>query len=156
MNPNISYICNFIVLKRPGVDNFLKEISKCYEICVSTAAEAVFANKVVKFLDPKGDLISKVFSTDDLGRKLDSVVMIDNSVECFSLQMGNGCYIKPYINDANDIELMDLFSLLKKISKKDDVRQAIRELTELPDLFDSYIKSYESIRFALSPFFFVN
>ena len=54
VRPNIEdQIMNFYVLKRPGVDFFLEEISKKYEVVVFTAGLKQYASQVLEKLDPK-------------------------------------------------------------------------------------------------------
>ena len=43
---------NYYVIKRPGVDAFLKAMSKLYEVAIFTASHATYGNEVMDQLDP--------------------------------------------------------------------------------------------------------
>lgn len=62
-----------------------------------------------------------------LGRKLEDLIIVDDSKHSFQRQPENGILIKPFFNDINDIELKKLFPILEIISKIDDVREYIRK-----------------------------
>ena len=44
-------LCQVHVLKRPGVDEFLRRLSKHYEIMIYTASLSKYADPVIDFLD---------------------------------------------------------------------------------------------------------
>ena len=52
---------NFYVLKRPGVDNFLRKMGELYEIVVFTASLAKYADPVLDRLDPTGTVAHRLF-----------------------------------------------------------------------------------------------
>ena len=52
---------NFYVLKRPGVDNFLRKMGELYEIVVFTASLAKYADPVLDRLDPSGAVAHRLF-----------------------------------------------------------------------------------------------
>ena len=45
-------VCQVFVLKRPGVDEFLKEMAKHYELMVYTASLKKYADPLLDWLDP--------------------------------------------------------------------------------------------------------
>ena len=52
---------NFYVLKRPGVDNFLRRMGDLYEVVVFTASLAKYADPVLDRLDPEHTVAHRLF-----------------------------------------------------------------------------------------------
>jgi carboxy-terminal domain RNA polymerase II polypeptide A small phosphatase len=52
---------NFYVLKRPGVDNFLRKMGELYEVVVFTASLAKYADPVLDRLDPGHTVTHRLF-----------------------------------------------------------------------------------------------
>lgn len=52
---------NFYVLKRPGVDNFLRKMGDLYEVVVFTASLAKYADPVLDRLDPGHTVAHRLF-----------------------------------------------------------------------------------------------
>jgi RNA polymerase II subunit A small phosphatase-like protein len=50
-----------------------------------------------------------------LGRPLEKTIIIDNTKESFIRHPQNGILIKSFFNDSNDVELLKLIPILKKI-----------------------------------------
>lgn len=129
------------VLKRPGVDEFLEEMSKVYEIVIYTASTSNYANPLLDVLDPKrlapyrlfkehctilGNLITKNLAR--LGRDLKDVVILDNSPVAYILQPGNAIPISTWIDNSKDNELSRLAPILKALAKVSDVRDTIKKI----------------------------
>ena len=94
------------VKKRPYVDDFLKEMSKHFEIVMFTASVERYAVPLFERLDPKGNIIdSQLFRqhctlitaehksyTKDLtmlGRPMKDIIIVDNSPHAYSFQPSN-------------------------------------------------------------------
>eukprot|EP00826_Nyctotherus_ovalis_P009565 TRINITY_DN1252_c0_g3_i2.p1 TRINITY_DN1252_c0_g3~~TRINITY_DN1252_c0_g3_i2.p1 ORF type:complete len:442 (+),score=99.63 TRINITY_DN1252_c0_g3_i2:577-1902(+) len=129
------------VLKRPGVDEFLEEMSKAYEIVIYTASTSNYANPLLDVLDPKrlapyrlfkehctilGNLITKNLAR--LGRDLKDVIILDNSPIAYILQPGNAIPITTWIDNKEDNELSRLTPILKALAKVSDVRDTIKKI----------------------------
>ena len=54
-------ICDVFVKKRPGVDEFMKRMSKCYEIIIYTASLSKYADPVLDFLDKQNYCAYRLF-----------------------------------------------------------------------------------------------
>jgi RNA polymerase II subunit A small phosphatase-like protein len=125
------------VRKRPGVDYFLKEMSKYYELVVFTAGMEEYANVVLNKLDPTG-LISyrlyrqhctrqnKFFVKDLnlLGRPLEKTHIIDNNPSAYMMHHSWAIPITSWYEDPHDSELIDMIPFLQnlvKIPKVNDV-----------------------------------
>ncbi|XVF25589.1 hypothetical protein REPUB_Repub13aG0225000 [Reevesia pubescens] len=142
VKPNIEgRVMNFYVLKRPGVDFFLEEISKRYEVVVFTAGLKQYASQVLDKLDPKGLLISYrlyrnsckevegkfVKDLSEMGRDLGKVVIVDDNPNAYSLQPENAVPIRPFVEDVEDRELMKLVTFFKWSERFEDMRVAIKQ-----------------------------
>eukprot|EP00928_Gymnodinium_smaydae_P094654 TRINITY_DN797_c0_g1_i1.p1 TRINITY_DN797_c0_g1~~TRINITY_DN797_c0_g1_i1.p1 ORF type:complete len:396 (-),score=73.36 TRINITY_DN797_c0_g1_i1:69-1079(-) len=128
------------VRKRPGVDEFLQEVAKLYEVVVFTASMAMYANPLLDQLDPTGLVASRLFRqactrrpngyTKDLsllGRDLKNVIIIDNSPVCYALQPYNAIPISTWREDPRDRELYDLVPILSSLVNVDDVPSVLRQ-----------------------------
>ena len=139
--PKTENINEWVVKVRPGAKDFIKEMSKYYELVIFTIGTKDYADYALKFVDPE-DLIqyklyrehatqkgmSFIKDISKLGRDLRKVIIIDNIAENFQLQANNGIYINTWEDDENDTSLIDLMPMLKKLveMKINDVRIGLR------------------------------
>jgi CTD small phosphatase-like protein 2 len=130
-----------IVNIRPGAKEFIEEMSKHYELVIFTAGTKDYADYALKFVDPRGRIVHRLYrehvtqkgniavkDISKLGRDLKKMIIIDNVAENFQLQAANGIFIKTWENDEKDTSLTDLMPILKQIVelKVPDVRVALR------------------------------
>lgn len=101
----------------------------------------------MNFLDPKVEIIQGILSRDhclqtkkghlikDLSiiknRNLKDIVIVDNLVQSFALQINNGIPIKRWKNKTKDKELKYLLPFLIKLSYEPDVRVIIKDHFQL-------------------------
>eukprot|EP00922_Rhytidocystis_sp_ex-Travisia-forbesii_P066154 GHVS01098224.1.p2 GENE.GHVS01098224.1~~GHVS01098224.1.p2 ORF type:complete len:322 (-),score=56.93 GHVS01098224.1:1768-2733(-) len=129
------YVC-----KRPGVDEFLQSMFRCYEIVIFTASLAKYADPLMDELDPSRlctwrlfrescTLINGSYVKDlsKLGRELKDTVIIDNSPNSYGLQPDNAIPIKSWFDDMNDRELSDLIPILEALARVDDIPSVMRQ-----------------------------
>lgn len=123
------------VVKRPGVDEFLKAVGDKFEIVVFTASLAKYADPVLNFLDiyhvvhyrlfreschnHKGNYVKDL---SRIGRDLKSTIIVDNSPSSYMFHPENAFPIDSWFDDENDRELLTLLPLLDVMTKVDDVR----------------------------------
>lgn len=117
------------VLKRPGVERFLEELGKIYEIVIYTASLGKYADPLLDLLDPEHkNIIHRLFrehcvlyennfikDLSLLGRDLNSTLIIDNSPNAYIFQVTNGINCISFVDDLSDRELYDLLLLLKEM-----------------------------------------
>lgn len=60
-----------------------------------------------------------------LGRSLDSVIIVDNSPHCYSLQPGNAIAVASWFDNPEDRELYEILPLLKKIYRLESVYELL-------------------------------
>lgn len=140
------------VKKRPYVDLFLKNLSHSFNITIFTASHQNYANKVIDLLDPDNNIISnRLFNRDCLNFKglflksLDifnvdprDLIIVDNAVLCFGLDLANGVPIQEYRGEGKDEELIDLEQFLSFLSDVDDVRETIMGYFKWDFLMENY------------------
>ena len=123
---------------RPGVKEFLRKMSKLYEIVIFTASVEEYAKMLINLIDTKNICSHKLYREQctyenflyikdlrKLGRDLKDVIIIDNSPNAYSLNKENGIPISTWLDDENDRELYDLIQILEFLSFVDDVRTFI-------------------------------
>ena len=131
------------ILKRPYVDEFLKEISNFFEIYVFTASMEEYASPVIDLMNKNNVVKGKFFRQDciftdglyikdlyKVSNNLKDVIIIDNNPSSYVTNEDNGIPIKTWYEDLNDNELMKLIPLLKYLSNVDDVRSIIRQIVD--------------------------
>lgn len=122
------------VLKRPGVDKFMKRVGELYEVIVFTASLAKYADPVLDLLDKyrvtrtrlfreacvnhKGNFVKDL---SKLGREMKSTIIIDNSPASYLFHPQHAVPIDSWFDDMNDTELLDMIAFLEELAKVDDV-----------------------------------
>ena len=112
------------VVKRPGADQFLKEMQHYYELVVFSDDVVPVASEVMaRWGVPCTGVLHRDFcrktskgyvkDISQLGRKPEKMIILDHEPVAFSRQPQNGILIKPFEGDENDRELFDLIEFLK-------------------------------------------
>jgi CTD small phosphatase-like protein 2 len=128
---------------RPFAAQFLRELSAHFEIYVFSAGQRGYAEAAVEKLNRKAVIIKDILSREhcfetrkgrflkDLriirNRGLEDLVIVDNLVESFGLQLDNGVPILEFRGSEDDRELLGLIPFLKHLSLQPDVRPALRQ-----------------------------
>jgi len=127
---------------RPHAEKFIQEVGKIFEVVVFTASMKVYADEICRILDPSSQLIKQrlyrehclfydpnyLKDLDILGRDPRQVIIVDNLIQAFALQLDNGIPIPDWRNDnPYDDELLKILDFLKSIKDVDDVRPHIRK-----------------------------
>ena len=144
------------VLVRPGVEEFIKNISKYYELVVFTASLSKYASPLLDILDKDKKIQYKLYRDKctflngvyikplkKIGRNLKDVIIVDNSPLAYAYDNENGLPISSWFDDKNDKELFDITILLEFLSRTNDVRKYIRKFVHF-DRID-YSKAYKII-----------
>eukprot|EP00388_Colpodella_angusta_P004189 GDKJ01014038.1.p1 GENE.GDKJ01014038.1~~GDKJ01014038.1.p1 ORF type:complete len:318 (-),score=52.76 GDKJ01014038.1:1115-2068(-) len=146
--PNASFIIpveidgtkhNIYVCKRPGVDEFLRQVSHYYECVIFTASLSSYADPLMDLLDPNRVCTTRLFrehctyyrgayvkDLTRLGRAMSQVIIIDNSPVAYSFQPDNAIPIRSWFDDPHDRELFDLVPILQALSLVDDLPEVLR------------------------------
>ena len=146
---------------RPGAEEFIKDLSKYYEIIIFTAALQTYADLVIDGIDPDGVISDRLYrqhtvsvgnanikDLDKIGRDIKHVIIIDNFLENFSLQPKNGLNIIDFEGNEYDGELEYLKEDLIKLVKlnPNDVRYYLKDIQKNMDKRAIYFQklNYES------------
>ena len=126
-------------------------MSKHFEIVIFTAGRQDYADKMVNMLDPEGKYISfrlyrqycvpfRGICVKDFrviaNRNPEDMMMVDNYLYSFGLNLSQGIPIKPYIQGQDDVELEYLADQLEKIKPYDQCADFIRKTFRISDFFD--------------------
>ncbi|KAF9461294.1 HAD-like domain-containing protein [Collybia nuda] len=126
---------HFHVLKRPGVDNFLKKMGEIYEVVVFTASLSKYADPVLDKLDIHKVVAHRLFrescfshrgnyvkDLSQLGRPIADTIILDNSPASYIFHPNNAVPVSSWFNDPHDAELTDLIPFLADLTSVPDVR----------------------------------
>jgi len=137
----IEDVVHFVyVMKRPGVDEFLVEMAKHYEIVIYTASLNKYADPLLDLLDPHKTIRKRLFrescvfyegnyvkDLNLIGRDLAQSIIIDNSPNSYLFHPENAIDCSSFIDDPNDRELDQIGGFLKDIKDIKDVRGRCHE-----------------------------
>ncbi|KAG8864518.1 hypothetical protein FRB96_005021 [Tulasnella sp. 330] len=126
---------NVYVIKRPGVDNFLKQMGELYEVVIFTASLSKYADPVLDKLDIHKVVAHRLFrescynhkgsyvkDLSRLGRPVEDMIILDNSPASYIFHPNNAVPVSSWFNDPHDTELTDLCPFLADLMSVEDVR----------------------------------
>lgn len=140
----------YYVYKRPYCDQFLKKISKWYDIIIFTASMREYADPVIDWLESSfpGKFMKRLYRNDCTLRdgvgyikdlsiiyggsknsvsvdRLNEVIIIDNSPISYAMQVDNAIQVEGWISDPTDADLLNLIPLLEALRYTTDVRNIL-------------------------------
>ncbi len=146
---------------RPHAREFLKRMKEHYEILVFTASCSLYAETVVKELDPDKKYISYIldrnfcletkngFFIKDLriikNRELKNMIIVDNLVHSFGFQVENGVPIIEWTGNRSDQELKYLGDYLVAAKTYDDLREYNKEKLRLHEFAQAKFETVEDL-----------
>lgn len=129
---------NVYVIKRPGVDEFMRRMGEIYEVVVFTASLSKYADPVLDILDIHQVVRHRLFrescynhrgnyvkDLSQLGREIETSIIIDNSPASYIFHPNNAVPISSWFNDPHDTELTDLCPFLAELAEVEDVRAVL-------------------------------
>lgn len=128
-------IHNVYVLKRPGVDEFIRRVSQYYEVVIYTASLGKYADPLLDKLDV-GRVIANRFFREDcvyhdghyvkdlslLNRDMKKTIIVDNSPMSYVFHPENAIDCSSFIDSPSDRELWLIADFLIEHKDVDDVR----------------------------------
>ena len=110
---------NIYILIRPGAENFIKRVSKYYEVITFTASISKYASPLLDILDKDKNIKYRLYrehctflnglyikELKRLNRDLKDIIIVDNSPIAYAFDSENGLPIKSWYEDKNDNEFI--------------------------------------------------
>ncbi|KAF4963931.1 hypothetical protein FZEAL_10901, partial [Fusarium zealandicum] len=120
---------NVYVIKRPGVDEFMKRMGELYEVVVFTASVSKYGDPLLDQLDIHKVVHHRLFrescynhqgnyvkDLSQVGRDLKDTIIIDNSPTSYIFHPQHAVPISSWFSDAHDNELLDLIPVLEDLA----------------------------------------
>ncbi|KAI8941929.1 hypothetical protein NX059_000043 [Plenodomus lindquistii] len=120
---------NVYVIKRPGVDQFMKRVGELYEVVVFTASVSKYGDPLLDQLDIHNVVHHRLFrescynhqgnyvkDLSQIGRDLKDTIIIDNSPTSYIFHPQHAVPISSWFSDAHDNELLDLIPVLEDLA----------------------------------------
>jgi len=120
---------NVYVIKRPGVDQFMKRVGELYEVVVFTASVSKYGDPLLDQLDIHNVVHHRLFrescynhqgnyvkDLSQVGRDLKDTIIIDNSPTSYIFHPHHAVPISSWFSDAHDNELLDLIPVLEDLA----------------------------------------
>ncbi|KVI09950.1 CTD nuclear envelope phosphatase 1-like [Cynara cardunculus var. scolymus] len=149
--PKVNYVT---VFERPGLHEFLAQLSKFADLVLFTAGLEGYAKPLVDIIDAENRFSRRLYrpsttSTEYREHVKDlsfvstdfcRVVIVDNNPFSFLLQPANGIPCIPFsAGQPRDDQLLEvLLPLLKQLSEQRDVRQILYERFHMPEWFEKH------------------
>ena len=125
----------YFVYKRPNLDWFLQEISKHFCIGIWSSADGIYVTNIAEKIIPNNLKLEIMWDKDwcdltenkddnsffyekrlekltNLNLELESLLLVDDSLENYQINKNNAYKIKPFNGDKNDNELEFLYKYL--------------------------------------------
>ncbi|GMM29660.1 putative phosphatase [Martiniozyma asiatica (nom. inval.)] len=130
-------IHNVYVIKRPGVDEFLKRCGELFEVVIFTASVSRYGDPLLDILDKHKSIHQRLFrescynyngnyikNLSQMGRPLEDSIIIDNSPASYIFHPDHAVPVSSWFSDSHDCELSDLLPFLEDLASPnvDDVR----------------------------------
>lgn len=127
---------NVYVIKRPGVDEFMRRVGELYEVVVFTASVSRYGDPLLDELDINHSVHHRLFrdscynyqnnyikNLSQLGRPLSDIIILDNSPASYIFHPQHAIPISSWFSDAHDNELLDIIPFLEDLAREnvDDV-----------------------------------
>ena len=124
-------IHNVYVIKRPGVDEFLRRVGELYEVVVFTASVSRYGDPLLDKLDINKAIHHRLFreacynyegnyikNLSQIGRPLSDIIILDNSPASYIFHPQHAIPISSWFSDTHDNELLDIIPLLEDLANK--------------------------------------
>ncbi|GAA0140929.1 protein phosphatase [Lithospermum erythrorhizon] len=149
--PKINYVT---VFERPGLGQFLKELSEFADLVLFTAGLEGYARPLVDRIDVENRFRLRLYRPSTISTEyrehvkdlscisedLCRIVIVDNNPFSFLLQPLNGIPCIPFsAGQPHDEQLLDvILPLLKQLSQQKDVRSLLSDKFHMPEWFQKH------------------
>lgn len=146
--PIINYVT---VFERPGLKEFLQQLSEFADLVLFTAGVEGYARPLVDRIDTENRFSLRLYRPSTIRtehreyvkdltcitKDLCNIVIVDNNPYSFLLQPDNGIPCVPFsAGQPHDTQLLDvILPILKDLSEQKDVRHVLYEKYHMPEWF---------------------
>ncbi|KAH8263406.1 hypothetical protein KR044_008709 [Drosophila immigrans] len=153
VHPDWTYQTGWRFKKRPGVDHFLRQCSKHFEIVVYTSEQGMTAFPILDALDPNGYIRYRLVrgatqvvdgqhikNLNRLNRSLTRLIVVDWDRYAVPLHPDNIFAISRWMGDDDDVQLFDLSAFLTLIAEHEieDVREVLHYYSQFEDPIEQF------------------
>ncbi|XP_018487001.1 uncharacterized protein LOC108857507 isoform X2 [Raphanus sativus] len=147
--PKINYVT---VFERPGLHQFLEQLSQFADLVLFTAGLEGYARPLVDIIDTRKVLSNRLYRPSTVStpyrdhvkdllstsKNMSRTVIVDNNPFSFLLQPSNGIPCIAFsAGQPNDTQLLDvILPLLKQLSEEEDVRPTLYDRFRMPEWFE--------------------
>jgi Dullard-like phosphatase family protein len=146
------------LIVRPGTKKFLDYAVQEFDLVVFTASEQQYADVVIDYLEKDKKYFKKRFYRNhcvfiepglyikDLRifsgiKKLEDIIILDNSLFSFANQLNNGILITSFFSDLNDSFLENVKCYLDYIKNEKDIRIVNKKSFRFEEIKDDIIRN---------------
>ncbi|XP_033164839.1 mitochondrial import inner membrane translocase subunit TIM50-A isoform X1 [Drosophila mauritiana] len=153
VHPDWTYQTGWRFKKRPGVDYFLQQCSRNFEIVIYTSEQGMTAFPLLDALDPYGyisyrlvrgatDLVEgqHTKNLDYLNRDLSRVIVVDCDPYTTPMHPDNSLVLTKWLGNDDDVQLFDLTAFLQLVAEHqvNDVREVLRYYRQFEDPIEQF------------------
>jgi len=148
----------FNLFLRPGLEEFLDFVKDRFEVIVFTASKQEYADWILNYLDPENNIFKHRFYRENCisvmnkvylkdlrifnNRKLENMLIIDNSLYSFSNQLSNGILISSFYNNENDRELYYLIKYLNNVYLQGNLIETNKSVFDFENIKSQILTKY--------------
>jgi len=146
------------LIVRPGTKKFLDYAEQEFDLVVFTASEQQYADVVIDYLEKDKKYFKKRFYRNhcvfiepglyikDLRifsgiKKLEDIIILDNSLFSFANQLNNGILITSFFSDLNDTFLENVKCYLDYLKNEKDIRIVNKKSFRFEEIKDDIIRN---------------
>ncbi|KAH8262588.1 hypothetical protein KR026_001247 [Drosophila bipectinata] len=153
VHPDWTYQTGWRFKKRPGVDYFLQQCSRNFEIVVYTSEQGMMAFPLLDALDPYGYIKYRLVrgstevvegqhikNLDHLNRDLSRVIVVDCDAKATPLHPNNIFLMTQWLGNDDDVQLFDLTAFLQLLAEHQvtDVREVLQYYRQFDDPIEQF------------------
>jgi Dullard-like phosphatase family protein len=136
-----------VVSERPFIRDVLFRLKENFELCVFTAAQQEYADKILDHIDKDRTLFKKRMYRDDciyidgfyvkdldiiMDRDINDIVIVDNSILAFGFHLCNGIPISAWMGDnPDDQEMLYLASFFEELYFSMNIKKFLNDSFKL-------------------------
>jgi CTD small phosphatase-like protein 2 len=141
---------------RPDLYQFLNYVSKEFDLVIFTASDQQYADTIINYIEKDkkyfkmrlyrnhcifiepGLFIKDLRIFSDI-KKMEDIIILDNSLFSFANQLNNGILITSFFYDKTDIFLRDVTNYLDYIKNEKDIRDINKQSFRFEDIKEDII-----------------